>query len=108
LLVASHIVPWSIDVRNRTNPRNGLCLNAIHDRAFDCGLMTINSDYTVRVSPLVRGVKDRGVEALILPYEEVRTSLPDRFRPETSFLDYHPEHIYREIWLSGEIHCRAS
>ncbi|MEO6923414.1 MAG: HNH endonuclease signature motif containing protein, partial [Bryocella sp.] len=27
LLNASHIVPWSVDVRNRTNPRNGLCLN---------------------------------------------------------------------------------
>ncbi len=40
LLNASHIVPWSIDVKNRTNPRNGLCLNAIHDRAFDCGLLT--------------------------------------------------------------------
>lgn len=27
LLTASHIVPWSADVKNRTNPRNGLCLN---------------------------------------------------------------------------------
>jgi putative restriction endonuclease len=29
LLNASHIVPWSVDVKNRTNPRNGLCLNAL-------------------------------------------------------------------------------
>ena len=41
LLNASHIVPWTVDVRNRTNPRNGLCLNAIHDRAFDCGLLRL-------------------------------------------------------------------
>ena len=33
LLVASHIVPWSIDKANRLNPKNGLCLSAIHDRA---------------------------------------------------------------------------
>lgn len=51
LLNASHIVPWAADVRNRTNPRNGLCLNAIHDRAFDCGLLTITPDLKVRVSP---------------------------------------------------------
>jgi putative restriction endonuclease len=43
LLTASHIVPWSVDATNRTNPRNGLCLNAIHDRAFDCGLLTVTS-----------------------------------------------------------------
>ncbi|MGI0086127.1 MAG: HNH endonuclease, partial [Nitrososphaerales archaeon] len=31
LLTASHIVPWSVDEKNRTNPSNGLCLNALHD-----------------------------------------------------------------------------
>ena len=51
LLVASHIVPWSEDVANRLNPKNGLCLNALHDRAFDRHLMWINSDYTVRFAP---------------------------------------------------------
>lgn len=38
LLVASHIVPWSEDKKNRLNPQNGLCLSALHDRAFDKGL----------------------------------------------------------------------
>ncbi|MCK5805919.1 MAG: HNH endonuclease [Lentisphaeria bacterium] len=38
LLVASHIIPWAKDPRNRTNPRNGLCLNCLHDKAFDVGL----------------------------------------------------------------------
>jgi predicted restriction endonuclease len=37
LLIASHIVPWSQDKQNRLNPSNGLCLSAIHDRAFDKG-----------------------------------------------------------------------
>lgn len=35
LLVASHIIPWAVDPKNRLNPRKGLCLNALHDRAFD-------------------------------------------------------------------------
>jgi putative restriction endonuclease len=43
LLIASHIVPWSKDEKNRLNPMNGLCLNALHDKAFDCGLITISA-----------------------------------------------------------------
>src|SRR5665647_2819139 len=35
LLVASHIVPWSVDPSQRMNPRNGICLCSLHDRAFD-------------------------------------------------------------------------
>ena len=53
LLMASHIVPWSVDAKNRTNPQNGLCLNAIHDRAFDCGLLTVTTDLKVKLSPRV-------------------------------------------------------
>lgn len=47
LLNASHIIPWSKDKSNQVNPRNGLCLNALHDRAFDRGLLTITSDLTI-------------------------------------------------------------
>lgn len=44
LLVASHIIPWSEDIQNRMNPRNGLCLNALHDKAFDDGYMSISDE----------------------------------------------------------------
>lgn len=51
LLVASHIVPWSKDEKNRLNPMNGLCLNALHDKAFDAGLITISAeDYSIKIS----------------------------------------------------------
>lgn len=95
LLCASHIVPWSVDLKNRTNPRNGLCLNAFHDRAFDRGFFTITSDYKVRLSPLIQKLKDGGVKAFLHPFEGTEIHLPDRFRPDTSFLQYHAEHIYR-------------
>jgi len=39
LLVASHIKPWSVDITNRLNPQNGICLSSLYDRAFDSGLM---------------------------------------------------------------------
>jgi HNH endonuclease len=62
LLNASHIIPWRVDHKNRTNPRNGLCLNATHDRAFDCGLITITDDYRVKLSPVIkRDRRDEGI-----------------------------------------------
>lgn len=35
LLVAGHIKTWAADEENRMNPRNGLCLNRLHDKAFE-------------------------------------------------------------------------
>jgi len=50
LLVASHIVPWSKDKHNRLNPRNGLCLSALHDKAFDRGLIALDDGFRVILS----------------------------------------------------------
>ena len=50
LLVASHIVPWSKDKANRLNPSNGLCLSAIHDKAFDQGLISLSNDFRILIS----------------------------------------------------------
>jgi putative restriction endonuclease len=97
LLNASHIVPWSVDVKNRTNPRNGLCLNAIHDRAFDCGLLTMTPDLKVRISPKVKeNSSDVGAQELLLKYKGVSVSLPRHFAPEPEFLKYHQEQVFQE------------
>ncbi|MGH9513127.1 MAG: HNH endonuclease [Terriglobales bacterium] len=95
LLNASHIVPWVADVKNRTNPRNGLCLNAVHDRAFDCGLLTITPDLRVKISPKAkRKSSDIGTHELLLRYEHVSISLPRHFAPELKFLRYHNEQVF--------------
>ena len=95
LLNASHIVPWSVDIKNRANPRNGLCLNAIHDRAFDCGLLTITPELKVRVSPKVRTVKrDPTVQEFLTQYDGRTIRLPSRFVPEPNFLKYHNEKVF--------------
>ncbi|CCQ90927.1 conserved hypothetical protein [Nitrospina gracilis 3/211] len=87
LLVASHIVPWSRDSRNRLNPMNGLCLNALHDRAFDRGLITVNPNYEVMVSSQVN-------HDLFEKYEGRRLSLPQRFVPDPAFLEFHRNEIF--------------
>lgn len=47
LLLASHIVPWSKNENERLNPENGICLSALYDKAFDKGLIGVNSSYQV-------------------------------------------------------------
>jgi len=95
LLNASHIVPWSVDVRNRTNPRNGLCLSAIHDRAFDCGLLTVTPDLSVRLSTKVKAdAADKAAQEFLQRFEGASISVPRRFVPDENFLRYHNEHVF--------------
>lgn len=90
LLNASHIVPWSKDEANRVNPRNGLCLNAIHDRAFDRCLMTVTPEFVVKVSKSVKKANASGaVKDFLLRYEGTEINRPARFLPDTKFLKYH-------------------
>jgi putative restriction endonuclease len=97
LLNASHIVPWSIDVENRVNPHNGLCLNAIHDRAFDRGLMTVTPELRVKISPVIKTTSDLAVHDLLLRYDDISIQLPSRFTPNHKFLAYHNNHIFRAV-----------
>ena len=96
LLVASHIVPWRHDRTNRLNPRNGLLLSALHDKAFDSGLMTINDDMTVRVSRIYADMDDRYFRDSIRRYEGQKISLPEKFSPGMEFLEYHRECIFQD------------
>jgi putative restriction endonuclease len=95
LLNASHIVPWGIDIKNRTNPRNGLCLNAIHDRAFDCGLLTVAPNLKVKMSPRVKAKSaNMAVTDLLCRYDDVSISVPRRFPPDPEFLRFHNEKVF--------------
>lgn len=91
LLIASHIVPWSNDKKNRLNPMNGLCLNALHDKAFDKGLITIDaSSYTIKISPKLKmKLVSESIENNFLKLEGKSISLPDKFLPSREFLKIH-------------------
>jgi putative restriction endonuclease len=96
LLVASHIVPWSKDEANRVNPRNGLCLNTLHDRAFDAGLITITPEYRVEISPsIVESTDDPAARALLGKFDGRRIRLPGKFLPDPKFLEYHNRYVFR-------------
>ena len=94
LLVASHIVPWSADKANRLNPSNGLCLSAIHDRAFDSYLFTLTDDWRVVLSARLKASTDTFLRDVFLPIDGKQIDLPDRFVPDLSLVARHRQHFF--------------
>ena len=96
-LVASHIVPWKVDEINRLNPRNGLCLNSIHDKAFDRGFITVTPDYKIKISKYFDSFKkDVAIPEFFLKYENQSIILPDKFLPSKEFLDWHYTNLFKQ------------
>lgn len=94
LLVASHIIPWSADESRRADPRNGLCLNALADKAFDRGLITLDDDLAVvlvgGLGPSLRDPQVGGTLAEHLAgWEGRRLRLPERFEPDGEAVRWH-------------------
>lgn len=94
LLVASHIVPWSKDKANRLNPSNGLCLSALHDKAFDCGLLTLSDDFRIVLSAALQRSDNRFVREVLLPLKGQPIDLPERFVPDRSLIARHRKEVY--------------
>ncbi len=96
-LVASHIKPWKSDETNRLNPHNGICLNSIHDKAFDAGFITITPDYKIKISKYFDDFKkDEAVPDFFLKYENKSIVLPDRFLPSKEFLEWHYINLFKK------------
>jgi putative restriction endonuclease len=96
-LVASHIVPWKKDDKNRLNPHNGLCLNSIHDKAFDRGFITITPDFKVLVSKYFNDfINEDAVKDFFTKFNNKSIILPDKFSPSKEFLDYHMNNIFKK------------
>ncbi|HEY9035347.1 MAG TPA: HNH endonuclease [Pseudomonadales bacterium] len=95
LLVASHIIPWRSDPSNRLNPRNGLSLSVLHDKAFDLGIITINNDMTIRVSNVRDSKSDQFYQSAIKSYDKKPIASPEKFAPLQEFLAYHRDNIFQ-------------
>lgn len=98
LLIASHIKPWadSDEKTERTNPSNGLCLNSLHDRAFDNGLITLDKSYHIIISSVMKNsAMDMKTRDWFMSYENKQIFLPDKFLPGKEFIEYHNDVIFR-------------
>jgi putative restriction endonuclease len=96
LLNASHIVPWHASVELRADPRNGLCLCALHDRAFDRGLVGVDVDNRVVISGhLSRKAPVPIQQVAFFELEGKRLDLPARFQPLQSCLEHHRKWVFK-------------
>lgn len=98
LLRASHIKPWSDSNEiEKTDVCNGLCLNTLHDAAFDVGLMTIEpTSYCIRLSSKIEDYMAPIIyEDYFRRYDGSPISLPvENERPRSEYLDYHKLHVF--------------
>lgn len=95
LLVASHIIPWSKNEKQRLNPENGICLSSLYDKAFDTGLITFDTNYQLKISKYLNEFKlEPNVQKFIFEFDKKEITLPKRFLPNKEFLAYHQEEIF--------------
>lgn len=95
LLIASHIIPWSEAPAMRLNPRNGIALNALHDRAFDRGLITFTEDLRLQISPALEADASKFTTLVFQTREGHQLAVPDKFGPDPTALAYHRDHIFQ-------------
>ena len=100
LLIASHIIPWAKNEKERLNPHNGICLSPLYDRCFDRGYIGITTDLRVKISQeLKTNLQKDYFSRHFGDFENSTINLPDRFLPQPEFLDYH----YQNVFKRGDI-----
>ncbi len=96
LLRASHIIPWAQRQDTRLDPRNGLAMNALHDAAFDRGLITFDQDRRLLVSRKLRkAIPPLEYDRFFDRYAGQPLREPDRFAPADDMLQYHYSHVFQ-------------
>jgi predicted restriction endonuclease len=79
LLTASHISPWAADTTNRVSAANGLCLNKLHDAAFDRKLIAFDDEFRLIVGERLRRMLGSGhLAETLLTYEGQALARPVR------------------------------
>ena len=72
-----------------------MCLNSLHDKAFDRGLITLDSKLRLIVSKEMKNAEmDKQTRDWFYGYEGKQISLPDKFLPGKSFLEYHNDVVF--------------
>lgn len=84
LLIASHIAPWATERDRRLDPRNGICLNALWDKAFDRGLVALSDNLELLFASQLSKDTRRKLEQMGTSF-----SPPTKFNPDSALLAAH-------------------
>ena len=91
LVDACHIIPFAISKDDTIS--NGISLSPNLHRAFDRGLITINADYVVRISPVI---KENESPFSLKQFEGKQINLPreTKFYPSVENLNWHRKECF--------------
>lgn len=96
LLVASHIIPWNAVEQHRLDPQNGIALNALHDRAFDRGIITFDTELRLVCAPSIREhYATATIAANFKAFEGQALTFPtEAAGPNPKYLEYHRNELF--------------
>ena len=95
LLLASHIIPWSKNEKERLNPENGICLSALYDRAYDKGYIGINEKFEIILSSVLKKKhKELYHTKHFASLVGSKIFLPKKYYPKKEFLQFHMDKIF--------------
>jgi len=87
---ASHIIPWAEDVSKRLDPKNGLCLSATYDAAFDRNLISLDEDFRIILSKdITEHYTSKSVKEYFMNKEGEKITLPSSYIPNKNYLAAH-------------------
>ncbi|SDC76341.1 MULTISPECIES: HNH endonuclease [unclassified Candidatus Frackibacter] len=93
ILICSHIIPWSKDKEKRIDESNAICLCALHDKLFDKGYITINNNYEIKLSSLIK--KDKKLYKILREIKGETIKKPSKGKPNKDYLKYHRDNIFK-------------
>ena len=97
LLVASHIIPWSRNEKERLNPMNGICMSSLYDKAFDCGLLSFtDAGQPLFSSRLKENVGKEYYKKYFETIKDVNLSLPNKYALNPLFLEWHRDNLFEK------------
>jgi len=97
LLLASHIIPWAKNEEHRLNPENGICLSALYDKAFDKGLIGINTNHEIVFSDSLKKKKETEFYNIYFSsLEKQKIIVAQKYLPRKEFLEFHLDTIFNK------------
>lgn len=98
LLVASHIIPWAVNEKERLNPENGICLSALYDKAFDQGFISIDKNNKIILAEKLRQYETE--EFYAIHFASIKNQpilLPEEHLPNPVFLEWHRDCVFNKV-----------
>ncbi|XHX76678.1 MAG: HNH endonuclease [Stenomitos frigidus ULC029] len=108
LLVASHIIPWSHQVKSRLDPANGFCLFTLYDQLFDEGYITFRysryrEEIQVFITPFYKFLSLE-LRDILEKLEGKNIRKPVKYQIKFEYLEHH----YNTIFLEKVKHIESS